>query len=239
MKFLFGLILIAAVFVIGAGMTGFVPGLSSILGADKPKDLGITYSADMPKTIQNKTGPEISSASLPDSGSPQGSLVFTGSKPIAYSISSAELTALMNFHFWKYYPLTRVQVKINPDGMVESSGIINMQQVLSAIESYGFKTDDVRNAMSDYHIPVLTMPFYVKFKGGVDNGNITLAIESAEAGKVPIPNSVISTNTGRVISALETLAAKPAGFTVKKLSFDGGKMTFDGTVPEKESAVGQ
>jgi hypothetical protein len=231
------IILLAIAAGIGIGYTGLVPGLSSFLGADKPKDLGIKFAADLPKTIEAKTGPDI--APLADSDTPAGSLNYTGSKPLSYTISSGDLTALLNFHFWKYYPFTQVQVKINPDGSVESSGVINMQTALSAIEGHGFNTGEVKRAMQDYHIPAISLPFYLKFKGGVNNDEISLNIETAQAGKISLPAPVISANTGRLISALQSLAHSISGFSVKKLSFDNGTMTFDGTIPEKESAVGQ
>jgi hypothetical protein len=221
---------------LGLAYTGLIPGLSKIIGADKPKDLGITYSNEMPKTLEAAYGPEITS--LPDNGSTIGSIILSGSKPISYALTSEEITALMNFHHWKYYPLSNVQIRINSDGSVESSGTINVETALSSIEAYGFTTTDVRKAMSDYHIPVISMPFYAKFKGGIENNKITLSIDSFQAGKIPIPAPIIAANTNRVINALEALETKPTGFYIKKMSFVGGKVLFDGTVPEKEQAVG-
>lgn len=238
MKKLFLVVLLLLIAVgFGLAYTGLIPGLSSLIGSDKPKNLGITYSSDMPKTLEASYGPEISA--MDNADSPVGSINFSGSKPVNYALTSEEISALLNFHFWKYYPLTNIQIKINPDGTVESSGIINVQMGLSAIESYGFTTTDVRKAMNDYHIPAISLPFYAKFRGGIENNKITLSIDSFEAGKIPVPAAVISANTGRVVAALEALETKPAGFYIRKMSFAGGKVLFDGTVPEKESAVGQ
>ena len=46
-KLFFKLILVLVIAaILTAGYLGFVPGLSTIMGADKPKDLGITYTQD-------------------------------------------------------------------------------------------------------------------------------------------------------------------------------------------------
>ena len=41
-KFVVGLIVVIIVVVLGLGYLGFVPGVSKILGSDKPRNLGIT-----------------------------------------------------------------------------------------------------------------------------------------------------------------------------------------------------
>ena len=52
---LFLLLIIILIPVFALGFMGFVPGLSAILGTDKPRDLGIKYSQEDLKSIRSKS----------------------------------------------------------------------------------------------------------------------------------------------------------------------------------------
>ena len=226
---------IVLLLIFGLGYTGLVPGISSVLGTDKPKNLGVTYPTGMPEIMVQKAGPAMEK--LPLSNSPIGSIRFSGSKSVIYTFNSQEITALVNYKFWKYNPFSDVQVKIHDDGTVETSGRVNMSLVLSAIEAHGFQVGDVRAAMKKYMIPEISMPAYVSFKGDVIDNKIDLTVLSAKAGNISIPNNVIQENQERLTSALESLADAHNGFYIKKLQFGAGTIQFDGRVPEKEEAV--
>jgi hypothetical protein len=227
--------IIIIVIVVLLAFSGLIPGLSSIVGADKPKDLGIKFAAGDPEKIQTKIGPEI--ISLPQSDSPVGSLKYSGQKPATYTATSEEITALLNFHHWKFNPFSNVQVRVNPDGTVESTGVINADTALAALAGKGIQTTDVRKAMVDYHIPVMTMPFYVKFSGNLQNNTVSGSVSSLQAGRIPVPGNILASNQRRITQAVQVLVDGVPGFFAKSLTFNDGRMSFDGTVPEKQESV--
>ena len=90
-RFVVGLIVVIIVVVLGLGYLGFVPGVSKILGSDKPRDLGITYTAADLKSITSKNHVQrIVLESAPDIKS---SFVLQGSQAMTNVFTDKEITA--------------------------------------------------------------------------------------------------------------------------------------------------
>jgi hypothetical protein len=234
-KVLAAIFAIVLVIVAAGGYMGVIPGLASVFGADKPRDFGIRYTAEDSAAAQRKSGVKL--AALPEGTAAGESFRLSGKRDADITMNQTELTAHVNNRPWRYYPFENVQIRINPDGSAEASGVLNADRVLSYAAALGFRTDDVKKAMADYHIPVVTMPFYVKARGGVTDNRVSLSIASATAGRLPIPGSVLSGNTGRIAGVLEGVIDHLPGVSVSSLTFTDGKMHFAGTLPETESVV--
>ncbi|PKH44539.1 hypothetical protein CVH13_01850, partial [Dehalococcoides mccartyi] len=67
------LLLVAAVLVMG--YLGIMPGVSSLMGSDKPRDLGITATSQDYQTMVTKSGVTVSA--LPSDTLPADSLTFS------------------------------------------------------------------------------------------------------------------------------------------------------------------
>ncbi len=236
MKFIIGFFLLLLVSVVGiGGYLGFIPGVSSIFGSDKPRDLGITVTAEDSKKAQEMTG--VILAELPSSTPVSESIKFEGKKDVKVSFDNVSGSAIMNNRPWKYYPFYNVQVKIHSDGTIESSGMINMDKVFQYTESLGFATADVEKAMNEYKIPKMNMPYYIKGKGEVINNKVSLNVDTVQAGRLTIPSSVVSQNQHRAVEVVETAINKLDGFYARSLKVEDGKVVFDGTMAEKELVV--
>src|SRR3990172_2039941 len=131
MKFLkvLGIILIvlALIAVIILALAGYIPGLSNLFGANKPRDLGVTYTGQDFNSVREKS--KITWETLPAGTSNSASIQFSGSHSVDTAWSSAEMTALLNNRPWNYWPISNVQMKINSDGTAEMSGIINSEKL--------------------------------------------------------------------------------------------------------------
>ncbi|MHB1132923.1 MAG: hypothetical protein ACYC4L_11100 [Chloroflexota bacterium] len=96
------------------GYLGFVPGVASAFGADKPRDLEVKYgqaSIDSAST-KAKAKLEVLSAGV----QAQQSLQLSASKvPAAASFTSAELSGLVASHEskWAYHLVSNCQIRIN------------------------------------------------------------------------------------------------------------------------------
>ena len=92
-RFVVGLIVVIIVVVLGLGYLGFVPGVSKILGSDKPRNLGITYTDADLKSITSKNHVQrIVLESAPDIKS---SFVLKGTQAIKNVFTDKGITACL------------------------------------------------------------------------------------------------------------------------------------------------
>lgn len=233
--FLTFLLVLVVVVIFLAGLAGFVPGLSTILGTNKPKDLGVHITKEDSAKAQEKSGVVL--VELPANTPVEESYQLSGQRAASFSFDSKEATGVINNRPWKYYPFYDLQLRINSDGTIETSGMVDMSILMNYAKSLGYATDDVNSALSQYHIPKINMPFYIKGTGSVIDNKVAIDVQSFEAGRVPIPSGVLSSNMDRINSFAQDVVDRQKGFTAKKLDVEDGKIVFDGTMPEKESIV--
>jgi hypothetical protein len=163
---------------------------------------------------------------------------FTGQRPLTVARTSEQLTALANssdLKAWKYYPVQNVQIRINNDGSVDSSGRIASDRLLAALSRPGLDmTTEERGLMTDYGQMLKGNPaFYMKFTGGVTNNKVNVNFSKAEIGPIAAPSDAMGEVNNHVASLIMRKMVKVPGLSIKSLTFQSGKMNFDGTVPDK------
>jgi len=241
------------------GFLGFIPGLSTILGTDKPRDLGIKYSQEDLKSIRAKSHVEYKT--LPDSSAPSLTRQFSGKRDIITEFSSVEITATMNNQPWKYWPYKNVQVKFNGDGSGEISGVLIKSRLIGYAVVIGAPKEAVDFAMKFLpNDPV----FYVKMKGSLaDNKVAVFEPQSFEIGRIPMPLGLFLSTSGiKLIQPVyaqnpqemsqelskvqnkrqliinfinQKLSSDFGEFYAKKASFGENKLFFDGALTESIS----
>lgn len=225
----FGLIVIALLF-FGYKM------YQAITGTAKPRDLGITATMEQANAAQTKTTVQV--IALPASTDIGQSIRFEGTKPMAYSMDSAELTALALFKTtYRYFPFHSVQIRINADNSVELSGLADTAKAVSYATAIGFAASDVEKAMKDYNIPSSNVSFYVKGSGSVTNGAVTLDIQGGEIAGIPVPMGLVNSKKAAIVDILESGMKNTPGFEAKSITFSDGKVHFNGSLSEKEYIV--
>jgi hypothetical protein len=187
LKLLFLLILLLLIFfVFFLGYLGFVPGLSSILGTDKPKNLGIKYNQADLKSVRSKS--QLEYKVLPDNPSPALTRQFTGKRNVTAQFTSAEITATMNNQPWKYWPYKDVQVKFNSDGSGEISGIFLKDRLIGYGSAINAPSEAIQFATK--FLPSNPV-FYIKLKASLVNNKIDVFKPQAfEIGRMPMPLSL-------------------------------------------------
>ena len=233
--FLRAILFLIVVVVFFAGLAGFVPGLSTILGTNKPRDLGITFTIEDSAKSQAASGVTI--IELPKNTPVQSSYRLEGQRDVTFSFDSKQTTAVLNNRPWKYYPFSKVQLRINTNGTIETSGMVNMNTFMSYANALGYATDDVNKALDQYHIPKVNMPFYVKGTGSIIENKVNLNVQSFEAGRISVPSGIISSNMNRINSFVQDVVNKQTGFYAKKMTVENGKIVFDGKLSEREYVV--
>lgn len=212
---------------------GFVPVLSTLMGADKPKDLGVKYTKKEYGTYIQKAQTEI--VPVKEVKSPADSIVYSGKKDLKQSFTQEEISARINYAIWKYMPVTNTQVRINSDGSVEVSGNILMDRLPGFIEREGmgqYTMADVEKGLNYIKLLKVNPPVYAKLNGSVASNNLVLSIQQITVGKFNVPLDVVHANE-TVTSVYNSIVSKVNGLSVKSATFSDSQFHFDGTVPEK------
>jgi len=220
------------------GYLGFIPGLSSLFGSDKPRDLGVTWTAQDYATAHAATKVEVKTTEITATESaaqtPGETLKLSGSHPAQVTMSSSELTSVINTNSgnWKYFPVSNVQVKINTDGSAQMSGLLNLDRFAGYAAATGVSYSDVKVVMDKFGLLPQAVPFYISATPSVTNNIASMNIGKAELGRASVPQNLISENAGAINGFFtQQLNAFP-GFSAKSANFNGGKLNFDGTLTD-------
>jgi len=212
---------------------GFMPGLSSIFGMNKPVDLGVKWTAADYASYQAKTGGKfVDFTTAPSNPNKPGKkIVFANPKQMDVSLTQEEITATINSVGWLWMPIKNAQVKF-VDGGLEVSGSVNAAYIpnfVSFIGGVGYSQSTVDQA-SSYAKLLGDPPIYIKADASVSNNVLALNVTKAKVGRFNIPvniaNNVLSNGTGSIKTN-----ATPEGYEAKNVSFQGGQMHFFGTSP--------
>lgn len=164
------------------GLTGMVPGVSTLLGANRPRDLGTKYSQADLSSIHAKSQVVYDTLT---SEVPTESRKFSGRREVVADFSAAEISATINNQPWKYWPYRDVQVKFNADGSGEISGVLLKAKVANYAAAIGIPKEAV-----DFAVKFLPSDpvFYVKGKAALENNKVSVfEPEKFEVGRIPLP----------------------------------------------------
>jgi hypothetical protein len=224
---------IVVVIVLVLGWFGFIPGLSNLLGANKPKDLGVKYSEADLNAARKLTGVDLQSL---DAGNKK-SINFSGQKNISGKYSSEMITAMISSAKYKYYPLSNTQVKISNDGTVETSGNFNISKAAKWSSDLGGDAS-IMDAAKSYMGKVSTNPsFYLKGRMSVMNNQISLNISEAKISRFTAPQSIIDQYQDQLATFVEQRIVNVPGMQIRSANFSGGKLNLDATYPAVEKSI--
>lgn len=232
--FLFGfIILIISSAILYFGYLGFVPFLSDLMGANKPKDLGVKYSIKESQLFSNKIGNQIIETT--ETAAPGKSVEYFGKREVNESFSQEEISARINYGRWKYMPVGNTQIRINPDGYVEFSGNILIDRLPGFISQVGlgkYSMSDVTKGLDFINLIKVNPPLYAKLKTSMTDNKINLNISTITVGKFTVPLESIQANE-TINAVAQTILTQATGFYGKSVTFSDGKMKFVGSIPEK------
>jgi hypothetical protein len=233
---------------------GYIPGLSALFRANKPKNLGVIFSDTDLTSARAKS--KIIYGMLPDSTPIEQSIQRVGQQKASFSLTSSEATALLNNRPWKYWPVKNVQLKINEDGSAELSCVVVKEKLRGFAIANGIPAYTVDLGLK--FIP--TDPaVYVKATTALSENRVSqFDIQAVSLGKFSLPVDKLLAFTlpkvidpvyasgsvsdlynykGKkdiIINFINERLSKIPGFFAKSSNFRGGKLNFDGTLSEKE-----
>jgi hypothetical protein len=223
-------LVVIPVFVLG--YLGFVPGLSSLMGATKARDLGVRYTEADFTSYQTKTGRQfLDFANAPDNPlKPGKKTIFADPKPQDTVTTQEEITAAINLVGWSWMPLTNAQVRFG-DGTVEVSGNLNMDQLSNFVDfigGVGYSQSDIDKALSWGKRLAGNPPVYVKATTSVTNNVLSMTVEQVKIGRFSAPLDI----AGKVLNTATVNALDNAyGLNTESATFSDGQLHFVGTSP--------
>ncbi|OGK12632.1 hypothetical protein A3C98_00875 [Candidatus Roizmanbacteria bacterium RIFCSPHIGHO2_02_FULL_37_15] len=238
-KLLVVILLLSLIIVFILGYLGFIPGLSAVFGSNQPKKLGITYTQKDKKSADEKLGVKYSQLSAEEK---EKGLVLKGSHPVDKSLTSQELTALADTRQKQFalFPFKKVQIRVNPDGTVEGSGILEFNTALNFLQTLEVPLGEVNKAIDKFKILRGELPVYLKVSGEVVNNISNLAVKSAEIARIPIPQALVSQYGPSLNSLVEDIVSKrQPNYEIRSLKVESGQVHFVGSSPDEEWARGK
>ncbi len=225
------LLVLAPLFV--AAWFGFVPGLSNVLGARTPRDLGVTWSAVDLASYKSKTGTNfLDFANAPvNPTDATKKTIFTDPKTVQdLQLTQAEITAAINSLNWAWLPATNVQVRLG-SGTIEISGNLKLDHAVDFarfIGGVGYSESDVQKA-TDWGMRFANgSAFYAKGTASVANNMLTYSLQDVRIGRFSVPNGVAS----RVVYTGGSNGMHNTKYLdVKSATVEPGKLLFSGTYP--------
>ncbi len=269
MKKIFIGLLIVVLLIVGAGVVtlgrmGYIPWLAALLGADKPRDLGVSWSEADLKSGAKKHKVDFEFGTLPADTPLTESVVYTGEREISSTHTSAEITALMNSQDYAYWPFVDCQFKFNADGSFESSGKLDKSRIESFANAIAIPSEVGKRAAQ------LLPPdpvYYLKGTAVFKDNKITVFDPQVfEIGRVKLPISVflsyvqpqliepayadsatdIQSELDKyenkrewIINYINSRVNAIPGFYAKDWHIEEDALVFDGTLPESVQTVGE
>lgn len=214
-NFFLGLLVMLLIIVGALAYIGVVPFLSPLI--TKPRDLGVKTDKALVTAFEKKYGY--------DDGS--------GKVKLNATLSSEEITSV--FAVWEdrdqYFPLKNVQVKFNPDGTGEASGILKLSTAVSLAKNLGYTDSDIDKGKKYVQYVAGDLPFYVKGTGGMVNNTLSMNPSELVIGRVNVPENIVTPLKSAVADMVNRRIKQIGGADIKEASFATGAFHLIGTVP--------
>lgn len=223
------LILLIALYLIGR--TGLVPGLSRLMGAAEPRDLGVRPTQQDFAAVVDRIGYRLESP--PGASDPKGyRKVYEGQVEVDQDFTESELSALLSFNHVDWWAISDVQLKVHDDGSMEASLNLVTRNI-----PWELAPDSILSQLPD-KLPE-QVPIYLKGRlNVVGPSQFATDIERLEVGRVAVPEAILSPENKRQFTNLINDRARGIpGFAVERLDYQEGKLHFKGTFPQSFKRV--
>lgn len=214
---IFFLILILLI-VLLLGYLGFIPGLSAVMGSNRPRDLGVRYTSADLASAQAKLGQRI----VAPEADPFKQYSSMPGNPVNTTLTQEEYSA----HVERIHPVKDIQIKLDGERF-QMSGRVDKARIPQFVRTWGL-TDasdkQILDAINEY-LPSNPI-FYIAGTGGAQNNQLNINLTKAEFGRLPIPTD----QAQQLVEAYtETLFKQVPGFSVTDSSIENGRLVFTGS----------
>ncbi len=195
-------LIVAVVIAIAATGLYIIPGVSSVFGADKPKDLGVYPSEQALTSLESKISMQIKSERR---SYDNVSDIFIGSAAFEEKTTDEEITSFLDRFQGSNSPFSDTQVKFIEGGMEISS-------------------------MVDYKIKAPAYAKVMVSRSS--ENSIDLTLTEGRIGFFSVPEKYLSQAEEYFEDKINSTMAEISGFSMKTLEYHDGYSNFNGTFPE-------
>ena len=244
-------IVLAVVLVLGT-LIGAVPGLSSLAGTNRPRDLGVHPTRadydravtavgyklnNLPAGLTALPGPGAGNAGaaatpVGPAAADQYRKVYSGQVAIDRDFTQAEVSALLGFNHVPWWLFQDPQLKVNKDGTLELATLLNLK---------GLPMDQLPATFRSSLPAVLPdqVPIYVKGRLDVTGPqSVKLSVERLDVGRLPVPaNAASPENVQRANEWVNDRLRTIPGLKIESITYADGKAHFKGTWPQQFQRV--
>ena len=189
-----------------------VPFLSPLLGTDKPRNLIGEVDPNLYKDTLIKG--DITLTNEIDKYCLTCDISYEDFSPMDITISSAELSSLLQATNSNFGPLKEIQVKLNDNNQAEMSAYLNLKD-------YGY----------DFSGPVYAAGSIVKN----DSSGIAIEIQRIEVGILSIPEEYIKQGEDGLNALINSQLAKMPDLKIDSLEISNDSLHFKGDYPKTAS----
>jgi hypothetical protein len=198
--------------VIAATGVFYVPGFSEALGTNHPRDLGVradtaTFNALLARENVKLAGP-ASDFDL------TANIRYGQAAPMDATVTSEELTSLMQATNNAKGPLKNMQVKLGSNNKLEMSADADLQK-------FGYPVKG---------------PIYLKGtleKAG--SGSVKMSVSEGAFGLVPVPADVLRQGEDGLEQAVNRQLSGMPGLRIDTLAIENGQLHYSGSFPQSAS----
>jgi hypothetical protein len=215
------------------GWSGLTPGLSSLMGTDQPRDLGVHRAvSDRQQERVDSSGVSLkpTGKSSEDRVPAPGTKVLDQPEWIETTFTQEEVTALLNDHAPEWLPLRDVQLRLS-DETIEVSGLFETQNLPRLLEKLrrheSSEAESVRIADYVGKLPPF-VPVYLKATGAVRNAQLDLTLQEIEIGRLGLP---VDTLREYVSTSIRETITRTDDFAISAAIPQNGSIAFSGILP--------
>jgi hypothetical protein len=207
------LVILILISVIAATGIFYVPGFSEVLGTNKPRDLGV--KADPAKFTALLARENVKLDGPPANYDLTAEISYGQAQPMDVTVTSEELTSMMQATNNEKGPLKNMQVKLGNDNQMEMSADADLQK-------FGYPVKG---------------PIYLKGnfeKSG--SGSVNIVIKEGSLGLVPVPENVLQQGGDGFEQAINHQLSKMPGMRIDNLEIQNGQLHYSGAFPQTATA---
>jgi hypothetical protein len=199
--------------IIAASGIFYVPGISEILGTNKARDLGVKadpapFNALLARENVKLTGPASNYDLTAD-------IRYGQAQPIDVTVSSEELTSMMQATNTANGPLKNMQIRLGNNNQMEMSADADLQK-------FGYPVKG---------------PLFMKGtfeKSG--SGSVKITVNEGSLGLIPVPESILQQGGDGIEQAINHQLAAMPGLRIDTLEIQNGQLHYSGAFPQTASA---
>lgn len=199
--------------VIAATGVFYVPGFSEALGTNKPRDLGV--KADPAKFNALLARENVKLNGAPSNFDLTAKIRYGQAVPMDATVTSEELTSMMQATNNAKGPLKNMQVKLGNNNQLEMSADADLQK-------FGYPVKG---------------PVYLK--GTLEKAgsrSVKMSVSEGTFGLVPVPADIIKQGEDGLEQAVNDQLSSMPGLTIDTLTIQDGQLHYTGNFPGSATA---